>query len=182
LLPRSLLRFSAEWCLVRLTLPNASALKVCSFSKLPNHRVLRVSSATVASWRFHHLKHPVAGIPYPPLSWGLFPYSVSNLERPFRECRNTRQRSSSCPAFPPSRFLTSLTIFSAPCLPGIFHPVTLMGFALQRFSPPASLNASRHPYLPSVSSLAGFASEVLLQPVNRLGGSCFQLLTRSILS
>jgi len=182
LLPRSLLRFSVEWCLVRLTLPNASALKVCSFSKLPNHRVLRVSSATVASWRFHQLKHPVASIPYPPLSWGLSPYSVSNLERPFRKCRNTRQYNSCCTAFPPSRFLASLTFFSAPSLPGIFHPVTLLGFALQRFSPPTSLNASRHPSLPSVSSLSGFASEVLLQSVVRLGGFCFQSLTRSILS
>lgn len=111
---------------------------------------------------FHFPRHPVASIPYSLLSWGFLPFGVSKMERPFSECRNTRSRSSCCATFPSSRFLTSLTFYSAPCLPGFFHPVTPMGFTLQRFSPPTSLNASRHPYLPSVhpfrASLSRFCS------------------------
>jgi hypothetical protein len=136
-----------------LTLTNASALKVCSSSKLLNCTSLRVSGNSVADKLFSLPEHPVVSIPYPLLSWGLFPYSALNLERPFIECLSTRQCDSCHTAFPSLGFLTPLTFFSAPCRSRIFHPVTLMGFALQRFSPPTSLSTSRYPSLPSVYPL-----------------------------
>jgi hypothetical protein len=136
-----------------LTLPNASALKVCSSSKLLNCLSLGVSGDSIADRLFSLPKHPVVSIPYPLLSWGLVPYSALNLERPFNKCLNTRHCDSNRIAFPPLRFLTFLTFFSAPCRSRIFHPVTLMGFALQRFSPPTSLSTSRYPSLHSVSPL-----------------------------
>jgi hypothetical protein len=79
------------------------------------------------------------------------------------------------------KFLTSLAAFSASRRSGFFHPVPLMGFALQRFSPPASCSTSRYPYLLSVASMT-LASEVLFQPMIRCGCSRFRSRTHSILS
>ena len=140
-----------------------------------------VPAELTANRPYDLLWHPVVRLPTSLLSWGFVPFSVFVTMRPFYRDRSLRRSNSSCFIFPPLKFLTSLAAFSASCRSGFFHPVPLLGFALQRFSPPASCGTSRYPYLPSVASMT-LASEVLLQPMIRCGCSRFRSRAHSILS
>ena len=140
-----------------------------------------VPAKLIANRPYNLLWHPVVRLPTSLLSWGFAPFSVFVMKCPFHKDRNLRQSNSCCPIFPPLKFLTSLAAFSTSCRSGFFHPVPLMGFVLQRFSPSASCSTFRYPSLPSVASMT-LAFEVLFQPMIRRGCSRFRSRAHSILS
>jgi hypothetical protein len=83
------------------------------------------------------------------LSWGLAPYSAIRSASPFRGCR--RCRTTDCgftrpAAFPPSAFLTLVTVFSSLSAVGLFHPIQHLwdSVALQSLPLAHSRGAFRH--------------------------------------
>ena len=153
--PMSLLRFSIEWRRVSYRLPMPPLSRSTPLRSLPTLSTVCAVEFVVSVF-YNPLWHPVARLPTSLLSWGFAPFSVSVAMRPFFKDRSLRLSNSSCSAFPPLKFLTSLTGFSASRSFGFFHPIPLLGFVLQRFSPPTSRSTSRHPSPPNVPPKCSF--------------------------